>query len=194
MKTTSIVAMLVVLLAIPLLILGVLALPPAQPDERQERFVDKTAEELMLETHELPKYRPPLNWERVLKGPAGEGVGLVDGVVAVYSRRYIDSTINQIVILEQVTERVHVFDSFDSARAFYDERLSQLQSGEHDVIFDTLGTTSACKGFYNRTSSADTMVAPCRYGNVVFEVKSISKEFKAKERVAVVINVTEGKF
>ncbi|QQG39989.1 MAG: hypothetical protein HYS81_01085 [Candidatus Aenigmatarchaeota archaeon] len=184
---------------IPVAVLTVFFLLPTQQIEMprpEAHFVNKTADELLLQTHELPKYRSPLNWKTMLKIAVGsdEAPGITDGLTIVYGRRYVDNVTNSVLQIDQVTQKLYVFDSFANAESFYSTLEGDLASGTHDVVFDSLSQTSECRGFYNRTSALDTMVAPCLYGNIVFYNKAVSRDFKSKTYLQTVISVTEGKF
>lgn len=186
-----------ILIGVPLLVFTfILIAPPVTEQPVQDVFVNKTISELFIQTHQLPKYRPPLHWNQVLKTPLEiEGVtGATDAGMIVFSRKYVDNKTNNIEIIEQVTERVYLFDSFENSTAFYNEKTGQLMDGASDVVFDMKNHASTCRGFYNSTKTFDTITTQCRYGNVAFQVKATSREMLARDRTNHMIGVIEAKF
>ncbi|MBI4017859.1 MAG: hypothetical protein HY366_02860 [Candidatus Aenigmarchaeota archaeon] len=195
MRITSTIAIVAVIVGLPALILVSVFESPHKGVSYIEKFVNKSADELVIQTHELPPERPPLNWDQFLLGPteAEDIPGMLHHRLVVYNRQYVDSTISKIVIVEQASQRVYTFNSTTDAAAFYATRVAKFENDNYQTVLDRAISESVCRSFYNRTEVLDITVAPCRYGNIVFEAKGVSMEFISKNRVDTLIKLTENK-
>lgn len=192
-KMPSYIFIVATFLAIPLLVFGFLLFTEPSEHPLEETFVAKEAEVLLLASGDLPSYYP--NWYKIYDGNAtsDDAEGLSDTRAIAYRRRAPGNRSDDNLLTEQVVHRVYVFDSIDYAKSFYGKRLTELQNETVDVVYDITGFESTCRGYYTHYVDLDSIIAPCRYANVVFEVKATSREFASKELARHVINVTESK-